>query len=105
MLAAAVAGAKRPSQVVTWADDDGIPLDLTGATITARIKNKSTGAAANSDGTFTVTNADTGEFRWDYGTADVAADGNYEVQFTASFGTAPTPARTIKANWQVHRAI
>lgn len=105
MLADAVQGGKRPSQTITWGDEDGAPLDLSGATITARIRNRATGVAVDSDGTFTVTNGASGQFRWDYGTNDVATAGRFEVQFTAVFGTAPTPARQFVAHWQVHEAI
>lgn len=104
-LAAAVVGAKRPSQVITWTDEDGAPLDLSGATITARIVNTTTGTAADSDGQFVITDGPGGEFRWDYGSQDVATQGMYQVQFTAAFGTAPTPARTIKASWLIHGSI
>lgn len=105
MLVDAVAGGKRPSQTITWADDAGTPLDLTGATITARIRNRSTGVAFNSTGTFTITNAAAGVFRWDYSTEDTATAGRYEVQFTATFGTAPTPAVAPMTNWRILEAI
>lgn len=104
-LAAAVQGAKRPSQVITWTDADGTPVNLTGATITGVIRNKSTGAARVIDGTLTVTTAASGIFTWAYGTADVATAGQFEVQFNAAFGAAPTPARSITASWMVHEAI
>lgn len=104
-LAAAVQGARRPSQTVTWTDEDGTPLDLSGATITARIRNVAASSATASDGVFTVVTAASGIFRWDYSAADVATAGQYEVQFTATFGSAPTPARTIVAPWSVLKSI
>lgn len=100
-LAPAIVGAKRPSQTITWTDQDGDAFTLTGATITARIRRNGVGVA--SDGTFTVTGTNT--FRWDYSTADVAEAGLFEVQFNAAFGSNPTPARTIKAIWTVYEAI
>lgn len=105
MLADAIEGARRPSQTITWADDAGTPLDLTGAVITARIRNRSSSTVAASTGTFAITDAANGVFRWDYSADDVATAGRYEVQFTATFGTAPTTARTITANWRVLEAI
>ena len=102
-LADAVQGARRPSQTITWTDAAGNPLDLTGATITARIL-RPTGAVA-SDGTFVVTDAANGVFRWDYSAADVASAGTFMVQFTAAFPSGATPARNTLAEWQVHEAV
>lgn len=104
-LSAAVQGARRPSQTITWADNDGTPLDLSGATITARIRNTTTDQTTPSDGAFTVVTAASGIFRWDYSTADVATSGEFEVQFTATFENAPTPARTIAEPWLVFASI
>jgi TRAP-type mannitol/chloroaromatic compound transport system substrate-binding protein len=104
-LSPAIKGAKRPSQSITWLDEDGDAFDLTGATITARIRNQASGVIADSDGSFVITSAAAGVFRWDYSTADVVAAGIYDVQFTASFGASPTPARTILATWVVLESI
>lgn len=103
-LANAVQGAKRPSQLITWSDEDGTAVDLTGATITARIEDMS-GTVRASDSTFTLTTPASGVFRWDYSTADVATAGVYVVQFTATYVAPPTPGRTISAIWEVLRAI
>ncbi len=103
-LARAVQGAKRPSQLITWSDEDGNAVDLTGAIIAARLRN-SGGTTRASDGTFTITNAAGGIFRWDYGTADVATADTFAVQFTATFSSAPTPARSLVADWIVLEAI
>lgn len=104
-LAAAIVGAKRPSQSITWTDEDGNAFDLTGATITSRIRNRSSYVTTASDGTFTITSAAAGTFRWDYSTADVATAGLYEVQFTATFETTPTPAKTVTELWEVKESI
>lgn len=104
-LAAAVQGARRPAQTITWTDDNGVALDLSGATITARIRNTTSNQVVASDGAFVVVTAASGVFRWDYSAADVATAGEFEVQFTATYGSAPTPARTIVAPWAVLRTI
>lgn len=104
-LSSAIKGARRPSQSITWLDENGTAFDLTGATITARIRNQSSGVVTDSDGSFVITNAAAGVFRWDYSTADVAIAGVYDVQFTASFGASPTPARTILTTWVVLESI
>ena len=104
-LANAVQGAKRPSQLITLTYPDGSVVDLTGATITARLRNDGTGVEATSDGAFTVTNAAGGVFRWEYSTTDVATAGRFKVQFNLEFGSAPTPARTFVESWLVAEAI
>lgn len=105
MLADALQGAKRPSQLITWTDEDGNPVDLTGATITARIRNAMTREARDVDGSFSATDPTAGVFRWDYGVNDVETAGNFTVQFTAAFGSEPTPTRTLKEEWTVHEAF
>lgn len=103
-LADALQGAKRPSQLITWTDEDGNAVDLTGATITARIRNAMTREARDADGSFSVTDGAAGVFRWDYGVNDVEEGAIFTVQFTAAFGSEPTPTRTLKEDWVVHEA-
>ena len=98
-LAPAIAGALRPSQVITWTRDDGTAEDLTGATITGTLK-PSGGVVRAIAGTLTVTTAASGIFTWAYAAADVVA-GMYEVQFNAAFAATPTPARTYITSWLV----
>ena len=101
----AVQGARRPSLQITWTDETGVALDLSGATITARVQDASTGEARDADGTFTIVTAGNGVFRWDFGTEDVETAGTYRVQFNAAFGSDPTPAKTFLARWRVLAAI
>jgi hypothetical protein len=103
-LAQAVAGGLRPSQTITWTREDGTPEDLTGATITGKLLNLASGETRAIAGALTVTDADAGQFRWDYAAGDVVA-GAYNVQFTADFGAAPSPARTFSASWDVAPAL
>lgn len=100
-------GSTRPSPLITWyLEDTTTPLDLTGATITAVIaKGPLYDAPFAATGTCTATDADGGIFRWDLSAADVADSGKFEVQFTATFGSAPTVARTFKAEWLIERAL
>jgi len=104
-LADAIQGAKRPSQLITWTDQDGNAVDLTGATITARIRNMATGATVAADGAFVLVTPSNGVFRWDYGTTDVATAGFYKVTFTATFASGVTPAKTLSEKWVVHEAV
>lgn len=102
MLVNAVQGAQRPSQLITWTDEDDSALSLTGATVTGVIVDVAGNVRAIS-GNLTPT-ASAGEFRWDYSAEDVATVGSFMVQFTATFGTAPTPARTYATPWEVVQA-
>jgi hypothetical protein len=104
-LAAAIAGANRPSQQITWLTSDGESVDLTGATITGRMRNKDTNATRDISGTLTVTDATSGVFVWAYSTADVQTAGGYAVQFTATYAAAPTVTRSIVAAWTVMEAL
>lgn len=104
-LAPRVQGAMRPSLQITWADEDGAPLNLTGATVTARIRNMATRVTTTSAGAFALVDAPNGVFRWDFDATDVAAAGEYQVQFTATYGLAPTPARTFIAQWRITEAL
>lgn len=101
-LASAVKAAKRPSQTITWTDADGVAIDLTGATITATITDRATGASRSADGVFTLVTPASGIFRWDYGTTDVGTAGTFLVQFSAAFGSNPTPAKTRRQSWIVY---
>lgn len=104
-LANAVAGALRPSQVISWLDGDGAPVNLTGATLTGKIRSELTGDVRDIAGTLTVTDAAAGVFVWDYAPADVAESGCFVVQFTATYGSPPSPGRTIAEPWEVYGAL
>lgn len=93
-------GATRPSLTITWYEEGTTtPADLTNAEITALILAGTTTRAAS--GTFELTDAANGEFRWDLSAADVATSGNHKVQFVATYGSDPTPAKTFRTEWYV----
>ena len=102
-LSNAVEGARHTAQRIVWADGDGDPLNLTGATITARIKDLDTGAARAATGTMEVVTAEAGLFSWVYSSADVATAGAYHVQFVATFGAAND--KSLAELWEVEAAI
>lgn len=104
-LAAAVQGARRPAQLITWLTGEGAPFDLTGATISARIRNLASGQVRESDGAFVIVDPAAGVFRWEYSEGDVAEVGIFEVQFTATFATGASPARTLVSEWRVLRSL
>ena len=105
-LAKAVATGKRPSQLITWQREDGNGVEtLTGATIAGKIRRQGQGSSDDLTGTFTVTDGANGVFRWDYSTADVATAGTHKVQFTATFGSDPTPAKPFISEWVVKESL
>lgn len=106
-LARAIQGAKRPSQSITWTrkDDVSTTEDLTGATLTGKIRLHEQTTSQDIAGVLTVINGAGGVFRWDYADADVATVGKHRVQFTATFGPAPTPAKTFIADWIVAESL
>ena len=100
-LAAAIQGGRRPSQTITWTREDGSAEDLSGATLSGFIRNRRTRSTRAIDGTLTVSDAVAGVFVWAYGSTDVSEAGSFDVQFVASFGSDPTPAKTKSIFWQV----
>lgn len=105
VLAAAIQGALRPVQQIVWLDGEGVALNLTGATITGVIRNRTNNSARVIAGMLTVVDATAGTFSWTYGAGDVVSAGAFDVQFTATFESAPTPARTFVATWVVEEAL
>lgn len=103
-LASAVAGALRPSQAITWTRGDGAAENLSGATISGKIRDAANSVRAIA-GALVIIDGPAGQFRWDYAAADVVSGGEYQVQFTATFGLSPTPARTLVEQWTVYEAL
>lgn len=102
-IADSVAGALRPSRVITWTreDDAETPEDLTGATLSGVIVDVDTGVVRAIAGTLNLTDAANGVFTWIFNSADVV-EGSYLVQFTASFPSGTTPAKTKAFPWTVY---
>jgi len=93
-LANMVKGATRPTQTITWTQEDGTAFILTGATITGVMLNKSTKVSRAIAGTLAVTDGANGVFTWAYHADDVAESGHFLVQFTATYVAVPTVAKT-----------
>lgn len=99
-----VQGARRPSMLITWYEEDSTtPEALTGATITGFIRYGVTTIAIT--GVLTVIDGAAGQFRWDFSAADVANAGALKVQFVATFGSNPTPAKTFQAEWHIKHVL
>ena len=103
-LVHAIAGALRPGQEITWTRDDGSAEDLSNATVTGVLFDTTTGATRAIAGTIQVSDGPNGVFIWNYDLADVVY-GTYLVQFTASFVSGATPARTFLTPWRVNPSL
>lgn len=102
---AAVQGSRWPPQPLVW-EIGNAPANLAGATgITARMRNRSTGATRDVTGTIAITDAARGEFVWTYSAEDVTESGTFDVQFTATFGEGPTPGRSFAMQLAIAEAL
>lgn len=102
-LAQAVQNARRTGQTITWQSRSGTAKNLTGLTLTGRIRNKETSEERDIDGTLAIVSATDGTFSWTYGANDVSEAGIFEVQF---IGTASGQNdKSIPLEWKVFEAI
>jgi hypothetical protein len=83
-LPRAIEGARNKGLSITWTTDDGTAQNLTAATITGTLKDK-TGTVTAITGTLTATDASNGVFSWAYSAADVATPGLHLVVFKATY--------------------
>ena len=100
-----VAGTTHISPLLTWQDQGGNLVDLTGAVISGRIRELSKSEIRDVLGTVTPDPDQTtnkGQATWDLNAADVIA-GNWEVQFKAVF--ASKPLVTFISDWYIEEAI
>lgn len=102
-IPSAIQNARLPGRQLTWSRADGTAEDLTGAVLSARAMNKLTGEVLVITGTLTVTDPTNGIFTWAFSEEDVAVAGDYDLQFTATYGS--LAAKTYRANWSVLQAI
>jgi hypothetical protein len=83
-LANAIQYARKRSQTITWTDEDGTAINLTGATLRA-IKWDRNENETSVTGTLTLVTAASGIFTWAYSEYDVATAGTFMVQFIANY--------------------
>lgn len=102
-LANAVQNAAHTPQRITWTDTDDDPLDLTGATLTGRIRDVATGVTRDITGTLAIVTAAAGLFSWTYSATDVGTAGAFVVQFTADYDAADD--KTLIYSWTVHPSL
>ena len=101
-------GARYTGQRITWTRSDGSAQDLTGATLSGRIKpvNATIAEAFAITGTLTpVTGQEAnGIFDWEYSAADVAHWGTFEVQFKATYA-GDNFDLSDPADWAIAKAV
>ena len=98
-LAAAVQHARKRAQTITWKDEDGTAINLTGATITGIIDRAGVQTAIT--GTLALVTAASGIFSWTYSAADVAQAGNWFVQFRAKYSSDTLSEISYRTQWRV----
>ena len=98
-LAPAVQHARKRLQTITWKDDDGSAIDLTGATITGIIERA--GVQTAMTGTFALVTATSGIFSWTFSAADVAQAGTFFVQFRAKYSSDKLSEISYRTQWRV----
>lgn len=104
-LSDGIVGARHTSQQITWKDESGAAVDLTGATITGFKRANSDGVTVAIDGTFELVDLGAnGVFTWAYGAVDVGTAGNFEVQLVATYGDS-TKDKTLVTDWKVHEGL
>ena len=81
-----VVGQTHPIWSLTWKDDSGAVVDLTGATLSLRIRLGGAGQGVAGGGVITVTNASGGLFTYAPVAGDFPQPGQLDVQFKAVYG-------------------
>jgi YD repeat-containing protein len=105
-LSTVAQGSERPLLVVPYTHADNTTgEDLTGAVITGYLKDLATGEVRQIVGGIEITDTANGVFEWTPDAQDVATAGTYQVQFSAVFGSEPTPGRTIVYEWEITESI
>ena len=98
-LAPAVQHARKRPQTITWKDDYGNAIDLSGATITGIVERNGVQTAIT--GTFALVTATSGIFSWTFSAADVAQAGTFFVQFRAKYSSDKLSEISYRTQWRV----
>jgi len=99
-----VQGSTHSALLITCRRKDDSVLDITGATITARMKNKVSGTIEDIAGDLDLVDPTGGQFRWTFDATDLDTVGVFKVQFTATYSDS-TIERSIAEDWEVLEAF
>lgn len=97
-LPVVVQHSRKRSLTITWQDDGGTAINLTGATITGIIDRGGVQTAIT--GTLALVTAASGIFSWTFSAADVAQAGGFHVQFRAKYSDS-LPEVCYRTQWRV----
>lgn len=86
-------------QTITWHDDDGNAVDLTGSTITGIVERNGIQTAIT--GVLALVTAASGIFSWARSAADVAQAGTFFVQFRAKYSSDKLSEISYRTQWRV----
>lgn len=103
-LPATIRGATHTGLQLTWKRADGSAVDLTGGTITGRMKSADGVVRAITGSLMVVAPPTNGVFRWMFAEADVAVAGVFFVQFTATYGDG-SDDHTFVDSWMIEDVI
>ena len=104
-LSKAIQGSNHTVQQITWKDERGNAVDLTGATITGKKHpHNDASSVVAVDGTLALVTATSGIFSWAYGSVDVGTAGSFVVQFIATFADT-TKEKSFKEEFKVEDAL
>ena len=103
-LAPAIQGARKRFQTITFTDDGGTAIDLSGATLRA-VKQAADGTISNVTGDLVLVTAASGIFKWTYSVADVADAGMFRVQFTATYASDGLREKSYMTPWRVYESF
>lgn len=98
-LANAVQHSTKRAETITWEDEDGAAVDLTGSTITGIIERAGVQTAIT--GALALVTAASGIFSWTKSAADVAQAGTFFVQFRAKYAADSKSEISYRHKWVV----
>lgn len=75
----------RPTMSATLIDANGSSVDLTGATVSLKMRKSGETSAVSLAGTASVVTADKGKVQYVWAAADTATVGSYEGEFEVTF--------------------
>lgn len=85
-ITAVVQGSNNTTKKIKWLQINGQPFDLTGATITATLRENKDGDVIPINGDITIVHATNGEIEWTPSVTDLGNAGAFFIQFDADFG-------------------
>jgi hypothetical protein len=104
-LPTVIQGALRPSLQLIWRRNGGTSVeDLTGSVLSGIIRDRYADVVTDIVGPLVLVDGPSGLFRWDFDLADVVNDGDYLVEFMATWTIGKSPAKTFAANWTIAKS-